>query len=228
MKTLLMIAIMATLTFGGSAFAALEEMVLLYDTYVDEENPGLSYGSLNGLRVRSKGFDFDTPGSLLYAGQQHMLLQFDLSSIPQGATLTDGVFGIFLNSMSNVDTPSIQLWDLNNNAWNDALTWNDSLSLQDNKVKIGAPEQVEPAPYEMVWGWNILHNWDYADALAAGKVSFLLTVNSQVDLSLFAEYFSGENAAFQPYLRLAYVPEPATMGLLAMGLGGLVAFRKKS
>lgn len=226
MKPLLTITVMAALMIGGVAQAVLD-MPLLYDTYVDAGNPATPYGSLNILRIQGEGMDLSNPFAPLTYSIQRIFLQFDVfSSVPAGAVLTFAEFGIYLNSPSETPKPTMRLWDLNNNAWNDTLTWNSSPAILGNQKAIGIPQSVNSAGRYYVWSWSDLNTWDYANDLVAGKVSFMLTVETENSFS-FAQFNSSQNAQFQPYLKLAYIPEPATMGLLAMGMGGLVAFRKK-
>jgi hypothetical protein len=217
---------MAALMIGGVAQATLN-MPLLYDTYVDAGNPATAYGGLNVLRIQGEGMDFSNPFNPLTYSTQRIFLQFDVSSVPAGAVLTFAEFGLYLNGQSDAPKPIMQLWDLNADTWDETLTWNGSLALLGNETTISIPQATDSGGRYYVWSWSDLNTWDYANELVAGKVGFMLTVEIE-DAFSFAQFNSGENAAFQPYLKLAYIPEPATMGLLAMGLGGLVAFRKKS
>lgn len=231
MKTLTAITVMAALMLGGVAQAAFD-MPLLYDTYVDEGAPGTSYGGLNVLRLQGQGQAIDLSGSfpvLVDYPVQRIFLQFNISAVPAGSVLTEAEFGIYINAVYEFDSPKLQMWVLNNDAWDESLTWTNSLALLGAQNKISLVQSAGSVDEYWKWTWSDMNQWDYTDALVNGKVSFLLTMDPEYqDIYNFAQFNSGENAAFQPYLRLAYIPEPATMGLLAMGIGGLVAFRKKN
>jgi hypothetical protein len=225
MKTVLTITVMAALMIGGVAQAALD-MPLLHDTYVDAGAPTTSYASLNTLRIQGAGTDFSDPLNPLTYSVQQLFVQFDVSAVPADAELTFAEFGIYLNDQSGTPKPSMQLWDLNTNTWDDTLTWNSSRIMLGDKTDIGISQSTDSAGRYYVWSWSDLNTWNYANELVAGKASFMLTADIE-DSFNFAQFNSGQNADFQPYLKLAYLPEPTTMILLIMGMVRMAAFRKK-
>ncbi|NLW83122.1 MAG: PEP-CTERM sorting domain-containing protein [Phycisphaerae bacterium] len=223
MKTFMTLAILIGLTLGGTTSAMLD-MDILFDTYVDAGSPDASYGELDVLRIQEEGTDRLT---LQDYNVQRIFIQFDLSVIPEEAVMTYAEFGIWLNNDSDTPKPVMQLWNLNNyDAWDNTLTWNESLSLLGGQTKLDISQSADSTG--RYYFWNLMGVWDYAADLSNGKVTFLLTVDPEDDFS-FAAFNSSRNAENQPYLKLEYdaIPEPATLALLAMGMGGIGVFRKK-
>ena len=230
MKKLMIVIVLTTLAFGGSALAALEDMNLVYDTYVDQENPADAYGNVDVLRLQNPGERWDESGLFPVLNdylEQRIFLQFDLSAILANAILTDGVFGIYSGEVDENLAVSVQLWDIKNNAWDNSLTWDGSQTLLGGQVQIGLVQSFSLAGNYWEWAWSDLNSWDYTDALADGKVSFMLTMQVDSNNSTYAVFNSDENDNFHPYLKLEYIPEPATLSLLALGMGSLTMVRRK-
>ena len=200
MKKMMIIAVLAALSLGGSAHAMLD-MDLLYNTYVDSDNADTSFAGLDVLRLQNGKTDlFSYPQQ--NHSIQHIFLQFDLSVIPQMAELTSAQFGIYLNGNTETPKPNLQLWDINNNGWNNALTWTDSLGILGNEVAIDIVQPTDSVG--RYYFWNLIGAWDYTAALQNGAVSFMLTIESEnVHSYSYASFNSEQNEAFQPYLKLA-------------------------
>lgn len=223
MKTFMTLAILIGLTLGGTTSAMLD-MDILFDTYVDAGSPDASYGGLDVLRIQGEGTDWLAFPTQEY-DVQRIFIQFDLSVIPAEAVLTHAEFGIWLNNESDTPKPVMQLWNLNNyDAWDNTLTWNESLNILGGQTTLDIAQATDSS--DRYYFWNLWAVWDYAADLGNGKVTFLLTVDPEDEFS-FAAFNSSRNSENQPYLRVDYVPEPATLTLLAMGMGGIGVFRKK-
>jgi hypothetical protein len=229
MNKYIILSAAAALSLASPA-QAMMDMVLLYDTYVDQGNPAAAYSGLDALHLQGAGQGIGmsnlTNPLLVEYSVQRIFLQFDLSSVPAGSVLTDAEFGIYLGETYKFDSPKIQLWFLNNDAWDNTLTWDSSLTLLGSQVELGIVQSTGSLDEYWRWTWSNMSTWDYTDALAAGKVSFLLTMDPEDEFN-YALFNSNENEVFKPYLKLAYIPEPATITLLTMGIGALASSRRK-
>lgn len=185
------------------------------DAYVDDVRPDTTY---NTTALQIQGFGGDPILLSNVDSVQRSFLKFDVSSL-EGKTLLSAKFGIYLNDSSGYSPPSLQLYHVGDGWDESSITWNNSASLVADASAIGSDEQVDSVRY---YEWNVFPNWDSAD-ITDGYVSYMLTVGQQ-DLNNYAYFNSSENSEFKPYLRIEYIPEPASVALLGLGA---VLFRKR-
>jgi hypothetical protein len=101
-----------------------------------------------------------------------VLLQFDLSALPAGASLTSAQLGICSRAPNGyVHAEAQEVWRVANDAWNQAtVTWNSFVSGPSNYV---AAVSGGVGQHYMVWNLN-LNAWIPADDLTDGKLSLLV------------------------------------------------------
>ncbi len=105
------VAATATEYFGGTSFGSTSEfgpattaivsLSAIKDTYLDEGNDEYNYGNFTSLMVDEGGGDL---------GNGRVLLQFDLSTIPAGATITSAT--LQLNATSNSASFPINVYEV--------------------------------------------------------------------------------------------------------------------
>jgi len=234
MKTVLTIAVIAALMIDGVANATFVELRPVDDAYVDNVNTAMNYGGLDVLRIQG-----DAGGVSSFGSSQRIYLKFDLKSaeIPSNAVITSAVFGIYLAEINkgifNAEDPYSTLHYVGNDSWQESsINWNNRPNFESSAFEEISKDTIEDSLY---YEWNLLSGtgfqWTkYADDLADddGYISVMLKTQFE-DKNTRAIFNSDENAVNKPYLRITYdvIPEPATMALLMMGMGGMVAFRKK-
>jgi hypothetical protein len=112
-------------------------------------------------------FSYNGPNSL-----RRVLLQFDLSAIPAGASLSSAKLGICSRASQNYVYSEMQeVWWVENDAWNQStVTWNSFLSGQSNYLAVlgGGVGQ-----HYSVWDLD-LSAWNEASDLADGKLSLMV------------------------------------------------------
>ena len=197
--------------FTASSFAVVElyEEPPVGDAYVDSVQTNTNF---NTETLQIQGFGAETPpfGPDLVSIQQSYL-KFDVSSLA-GKTIQSAVFGVYLLNDSDYETPSLQLNYVGDDSWTETgITWaNKPSSIE----MIGTPELTDTI--DRYYEWNVFDTW-HGDENSDGFVTYMLNVNQQ-DVDNYAYFASRENTAYQPFLRIEYIPEPATMLLLGLGV----------
>ena len=221
-KVFIVAAVLAVALMAVPAFAATVTLNTVVDTYVDKGNPTDSYGSSNNLYVAGDVvwmFDWVDNDKRTY-------LKFDLSSIPDCATITSATLGLYLND--KVDGQSESVYHVASDSWSGNITWNTRPDY-DTYLDTSNP------PNENHWEtWDLLPNWNYIVDLTDDYLSLIILTNETCDSSdRYNAYDKGCNI---PYLQICYtqcnpVPIPPSALLMGSGLLGLVGLgwrRKRS
>jgi len=217
-------------TTSGVAFPILYDEHPIADAMVNSAVPFANYGSDDTLWVQ---------GSAAVLGSKRMsYLKFDLSSIPDDAIITSAEFGIYFyerngGGIGGWIAPEVSLHRVSDDTWTEGgINYNNQPailtpgSISDPFVDILQPQQ----PGYLTWDLLIptsppLYSWqsDYSSDLVDNYVSFLIQP-AELDKNQWAKFWSKENT-YQPYLKIEYIPEPATVALL--GFGALSLLRRK-
>lgn len=161
-----------------------------------------------------------------YGSIQRSYLMFDLSSIPDNATVIGAWFGMVLDGINQGTyyscDPSTGLYYVEDDTWTeDDIDW-------DNAPGASYGGDYQDTVDNQIYEWDILNGtdfqWDWMGDLVDDRIS--LMIDSQFEGVNNWAHFSN------PYLSIDYttpcVPEPATITLCLIGLGSAgVAFRKK-
>ena len=185
------------------------------DAYVDSIQIDATF---NNEQLHIQGFDNDPfPGSDV-ASDQRSFLKFDVSSL-EGKTVVGAYFGVYVDDYSDHTAPSAQLYYLDNDGWNeDTITWTSSQPIIATAAAVGIGQQLNSNRY---YEWTLYKKdsgfedfWEDSDILD-GFAGYMLTISNE-EINNYA-YFSSSGYANQPYLRIEYIPEPATLFLLGLG-----------
>lgn len=228
------LAILAAIACGSdsTSLAAVVTFNATQDTRIISAFPDLPFGALSPATL-----------SLVTNAtrEDRVLLQFDLSSIPAGQTIVSATLQLnadpSIDPGGNPDGRPIDVYRLTS-SWNQAeATWNDRAASTPwaaaGGVYVGSGgnpyasnSTVIPDNYASVvpltWNVNSLVNEWYTGAQANNGM--LLLTSATVGLHFPSSEVGG---SLQPTLTVSYVPEPTSMGLLAVGLIGLAAARRK-
>jgi hypothetical protein len=199
------------------AMAAPTLMPELVDAVVDSAgNTVSSQLSVQGYRVGIGSF-----GSV-----QRSYLMFDLSSIPDNATIISAEYGMYLDGINqgtyNSSDPSTGLYYVEDDTWTEGgIDW-------DNAPGASYGGDYQDTVDNQYYRWDILNGtdfqWEWLGDLVDDRIS--LMIDSQFEGVNNWAHFSN------PYLSIDYtvpaVPEPATITLCLIGLSSAaVAIRKK-
>lgn len=233
-KSMITISVLCAAFLAGTASAELTETLYpVHDAYVDSGQPSTPFGNLDVLRIQGYA-----RGSGSFESIQRTYLMFDLGKldIPEGAEITAAVFGIYLvdnnRGTFTAADPFAFVHYLGDDSWQqETLTWNNaSTDYETEAFKSISEDMLVTGKYHE---WELISDsgfqWtNYADDLANGFISLVLVTEFE-DFNTWAEFYSSnESNEFKPYLKITHIiPEPATLALLAMGMGGIGVFRKK-
>ena len=194
----------AIIMFSTTCVFAMYDEAPVEDAYVDSLQTSTTFNS-ETLQVQGAGSGF------FVKSVQHSFLKFDVAPL-EGKTILSAKFGIYLNDFSSFSSPSLQLYHVDDQWSQSGITWDNSSSLVTGAAMIGTKDQIDALGY---YEWDVFASWDYGD-LSDGYVSYMLTVGQQ-GLDNYAYFYSSESSVNQPYLRIEYIPEPASIAMLGLG-----------
>jgi len=174
------------------------------DTYLEPSAPDETRGDWDTMWV----FGYIGPGS-------HPLLKFDLAAIPDSAVISSATLYLY-NYQSASDRHTL-VSRAANDAWEEeTVTLNSyapgTLTILGNTVPAGGCYNV----------WT-LSGWDYPVDLADNALTLMLQFENEGDgFYKYNKYYSKEAAGLHPYLEIEYVPEPASVSLVALGGAALL------
>jgi hypothetical protein len=220
----LAVACVLTLVIPTISLAGIETPISIIaseDAMVDNANTSANYAD-GDLRVQVN----DPSDFASYESVQRSYLKFNLNelALPEGSTITSVLFKIYLKNFNTEGTgfgiPQVALYAVSNDTWQEgAINW-------DNKPVYG--DMIGSAQNANTIGlmqWD-LSSLDLSSDLADGSLSLMIRLINDEEISTQnAVFISREAQANQPMISLTYVPEPASMVLLA--LGGLTLLRKR-
>ena len=234
MKTQCSVVVMVGLLLSSSGVqAGLIEVKLtpVANAFVDSSEATQNFGDDDVLRVQ--GYADDGISSL--NAIQRSYLKFALpNDIPAGSIQT-AVFGIHLKGIYpgefgfNDEDPWIDLHYVADDGWTqNALVWDNRPDFEPDAI--GEFHNTVDAQY---YYWDLLSGpgftWTDFDAdLADGYLSLMLKMIPSLESSsnAWAEFYGLDSPeTFVPYLKVSYIPEPATLALL--GIGGLLVRGRK-
>lgn len=201
------------------------------DTWVwDTED--FSHGNTGELRANNELGDLVFDPVL-----QHVLIEFDLSSLPGGQTIVAAELGLYLYASFSDDPNSVTAYRTTS-AWLEDVRWSD-------RPTFGAAIDTTSVNGVGFQTWSVtgaVANW-YSGAWAnhgfylvgEGPDFFQRFVSSDNDVATEPSFaLPPKGATFRPYLRIltqdngtpdGTIPEPGTLALL--GFGGLAVVRRR-
>jgi hypothetical protein len=200
---------------GQSATISLNPTV---DTYIDSSQGSTPYGTYSNLAV----------GIFRYATRR-TLMQFDLSSIPDDATITSAQLSLYAYYNIDISTQSeaVRVGRFKQAVTN-TMTYNSVIA----SVNWGEAWGELPDITSTGWKtWNLLQtgNWDYSVDLGDNALDLYLRYENEKYYHSWAGFYATEWGAGKPPPQLAieYVPIPSAVLLLGSGLIGLIGLRRK-
>jgi hypothetical protein len=200
----------------------------------------------NNSTTAETNFNGNTSSSLFYLKANHIalddgfgyeyeyrsLLKFELSGIPQGATVTSATLTLY-PAMTTDRSPFVEVHRVGFDNWQEGtITWNNSnTAFTTNFVPALLDTQQFPDMYHnQPVTWNLLPLWGWSQDLADNYVTFLLKRQGSGIGEVNFVHKEYPNSPNIPFLTLEYttnsVPLPPGFLLLGSGLLGLAGWRR--
>ncbi len=150
-------------------------------------------------------------------------LKYDISSL-SGKTVTSATLTVTLYATQGDDSNTVNLNYCNDDSWNEgAITYNNQPS---DRQSLGTSITINSAdPAGTSYTFASTSNFVNAIKNDSGLLTLrLLSAWGDYDQSrakIYSKEGAGSTDAYKAYLTVEYVPEPATIGLLAFGFGFL-------
>ncbi|MEM7070014.1 MAG: DUF4347 domain-containing protein, partial [Pseudomonadota bacterium] len=188
------------------------------DTFVDQDDPNDNYGTNTTITLDSDGVGL---------GHGHPILQFDLSSIPAGSTVTNATLTLTSSDNDGVNEISVyrllESWD-EGAGGSDEANWNDRVSgtswtTAGGHVAAGAVATLNSGGASGAHAWNITSLvQDWVD----GTFNNLGLMLASSEASSNEVDYSSREGASPPQLNITYTPANSSPVINSDG-GGAIA-----
>lgn len=194
------------------------------DAFIHQGLPDTNFGSGSHMRIGSKNDPSSPP-----MGTKRALIHFDLTSLPSDVIITKATFEAYQTDNLYIVPNGFNIhavtssWTEGNVTWNNQPTFGDFLGNMDSKIDaIVSFQNNNLTQIVSDWHTNTTTNYGLRFKLPDETLG---TGHSGTWGDTFA---SRENVAtnyIPPRLDIEYIPEPATLSLLA--LGGIALLRRR-
>ena len=196
------------------------QLIAAQDTYIRTTAPGLNYGNSTSLIVDRSGGSY---------GDQRALLQFDLSAIPAGATITSATLKMQATQNGgafNINVYQVtQAWvEGSGNGTADAANWNER-SPGTNWSTAGGSFNTTPVA-TLNTGAVGQHSWDLTTLVQswfAGTTANNGILLGSQDLGTTTITYDSSEGATPPRLDINYVPPANVAPVITSNGGGATA-----
>lgn len=193
------------------------------DVYIDSTAPNTNYN------YTPENTKLIARHSYIGPSDTHSILKFDLSAVPDSATITSATLNMYCRGFCN---ELVFAYRMDHDDWSEnTATWNSYSPYFGDKLQLDA-RQVTVINYDPpYWEEWDMSGMDWQNDLDDNVLTVMLTAwvestNYYSPANMASkEYRDVSGIAYEPYLRIEYVPEPAMITML--GLAGLAMIRRR-
>ncbi len=240
MKTRFVLLVLATFLFcnAGSGFASNIMLFPSQDTSIYRQMPDENFGSnsavwMGFLNVNIYRSDI---------GEMRMLTQFDLSSVPQGVTVTSATFSVALQSFNmptGYTSVEASIYKLTQSWIASQATWNNAAANRTSWTTPGGSFSQRPVTSTLFTSndTNKLISWNITSLVQSWldnpDTNYGMIMKADYSQTQSAGYFGTMEAelVYRPFLNIQYetsqsqVPEP--LSFLLVSISGLIMYIRK-